>query len=191
MLMLGLFSLQLDKGNISYAKTTNFAEDVGLEPNEINWGIALQATAIVVFEIPFNMVLSRIGPSLWLTIQIIAFSLISTAQAAVTNRSGYYSSRFMLGMWEAGYLAAALTILAAFYTRKEMAMRVSLVYIGNYFSQASILSVLYAVDGLSDFRQGVGALIASAIFTMPDGTLGLQQWQVCTTHRLTRVGNWS
>lgn len=160
--MLGLFSLQLDKGNISYAKTTNFAEDVGLEPNEINWGIALQSTAIVVFEIPFNMVLSRIGPSLWLTIQIFAWSTISTAQAAISNRAGYYASRFILGMWEAGYLAASLTILASFYTRKEMAMRVSLVYVGNYFSQ------------------GVGALIAAAIFTMPDGTHGLQQWQVST-----------
>lgn len=63
-------------------------------------------------------------------------------------------------MWEAGYLAAALTILSTFYTRKEMAMRISLVYIGNYFAQ------------------GVGALLAAAIFTIPDGTNGLLQWQV-------------
>lgn len=161
--MTGLFSLQLDKGNISYAKTTTFVEDVGLEPNEVNWGIALQSTGIIVFEIPFNMVLSRIGPSLWLTIQIFAWSIISTAQAALHNRAGWYASRFILGVWEAGYLAGSLTILSSFYTRREMAMRVSLVYIGNYFSQ------------------GVGALIAAAIFTIQDGTHGLQRWQVRQT----------
>jgi MFS family permease len=158
LLMLGLFSLQLDKGNLAYANTTSFAEDIGIEHNDINYGAALQATGIVAFEIPFNLVLSRIGPSLWLTIQIIAWSVIATAQAALTNKAGFFATRFLLGVWEAGYLAASLTILGAFYTRKEMAMRVSLVYVGNYFSQ------------------GVGALIAAGIFSIKNTSL--LPWQV-------------
>lgn len=121
--------------------------------------------AIVVFEIPFNMVLSRIGPALWLTIQIFAWGLVATSQVAIHNLAGFYASRFFLGMWEAGYLAASLSILASFYTRREMAMRVTLVYIGNYFSA------------------GVGGLIAGAVFKLPEST-GLKQWQVRTHHTL-------
>lgn len=164
--MLGLFSLQLDKGNLGFANTTTFATDIGIAPNDINHGAALQAAGIVAFEIPFNMVLSRIGPSLWLTIQIFAWSLIATAQAAITNKAGFYASRFLLGVWEAGYLAASLTILSTFYTRNEMALRVALVYVGNYFSQ------------------GVGALLAAAIFSIKEDS-GLLQWQVRLYWELT------
>ncbi|CAH0045990.1 unnamed protein product [Clonostachys solani] len=157
-LMVGLFALQLDKGNVSYALTTSFTKDLGIDNDNVNYGNQLMLAAIVIFEIPFNMVLSRIGPAKWLTIQVFAWSIIATAQAAIHNLSGFYATRFMLGMWEAGYLAASLTILNSFYTRREMAMRVTLVYVGNYFSS------------------GLGGLIAAAIFHIPEST-GLKQWQ--------------
>ncbi|KAL6415683.1 hypothetical protein AUP68_02249 [Ilyonectria robusta] len=157
-LMLGLFALQLDKGNVAYALTTSFTDDLGIDKNKVNYGNQLMLAAIVIFEIPFNLILSRVGPAKWLTIQIFAWGTIATAQTAIHNLSGFYATRFMLGMWEAGYLAASLTILASFYTRKEMAMRVTLVYIGNYFSA------------------GMGGLIAGAIFHIPEST-GLKSWQ--------------
>jgi MFS family permease len=158
-LMIGLFALQLDKGNVSYAMTTSFTKDLGIDNNNVNYGNQLMLAGIVIFEIPFNMILSRIGPAKWLTIQIFAWGTIATAQTAIHNLSGFYATRFLLGMCEAGYLAASLTILASFYTRREMAMRVTLVYIGNYFSA------------------GIGGLIAGAIFHIPESS-GLKKWQV-------------
>ncbi|KAJ4989040.1 alternative sulfate transporter [Stagonosporopsis vannaccii] len=158
MLMLGLFALQLDKGNIAYAITTTFVKDLHMTADDVNTGNSLMLAAIVIFEVPFNMILSRIGPAKWLTIQIFAWGSIATAQTAINNRAGFLATRFLLGMWEAGYLAASLTILASFYTRKEMALRVTLVYVGNYFSS------------------GLGGLIAAAIFNIPEST-GLKKWQ--------------
>ncbi|QGI90562.1 hypothetical protein CEK26_001777 [Fusarium fujikuroi] len=158
MLMLGLFALQLDRGNVGYAMTTSFTEDLGINNDNVNTGNQLMLAAVVIFEIPFNMVLSKIGPALWLIIQILAWGTIATAQAAVHNKPGFYATRFLLGMWEAGYLAAALTILASFYTRKEMAMRATLVYVGNYCSA------------------GVSGLLAGLIFRIPE-TSGLKKWQ--------------
>ncbi|KAH8660571.1 major facilitator superfamily domain-containing protein [Xylariales sp. PMI_506] len=157
-LMIGLFALQLDKGNISNAITTTFITDLGITSNNVNYGNQLMLAAIVIFEIPFNMVLSKVGPGLWLIIQIFAWGIVATAQVAIHNLAGFYASRFFLGMWEAGYLAASLSILASFYTRREMAMRVTLVYVGNYFSS------------------GIGGLIAGGIFRIPTHT-GLKQWQ--------------
>src|SRR6478736_1171806 len=158
MLMLGLFALQLDRGNVGYAMTTSFTEDLGINNDNVNTGNQLMLAAVVIFEIPFNMVLSRIGPALWLIIQILAWGTIATAQAAVHNKSGFYATRFLLGMWEAGYLAAALTIIASFYTRKEMALRATLVYVGNYCSA------------------GVSGLISGLIFRIPEHH-GLKKWQ--------------
>lgn len=118
-LMLGLFALQLDKGNVAYALTISFTDDLGIDKNKVNYGNQLMLAAIFIFEIPFNLILSRVGPAKWLTIQIFAWGTIATAQTAIHNLSGFYATRFMLGMWEAGYLAASLTILASFYTRKR------------------------------------------------------------------------
>lgn len=157
--MLGLFALQLDKGNIAYALTTSLTKDIGIGTDEVNYGNQLMLAGIVIFEIPFNMVLSRIGAAKWLVIQIFAWGSVATAQTAIHNLSGFYATRFLLGMCEAGYLAAALTILASFYPRRDMAMRVTLVYVGNYFSA------------------GVGGLIAGGIFKIPESR-GLKQWQV-------------
>ena len=170
MLMLGLFSLQMDKGNLSYALTTSFTKDLGIDNDKVNYGQQLMLAAIVIFEIPFNIILSRTGPARWLTVQIFAWSIIATAQAAIHNVAGFYATRFLLGMWEAGYLAASLTILNSFYTRKEMAMRVTLVYIGNYFSS------------------GVGGLLAGAIFNISEST-GLKKWQVRSYYCSSRA--WS
>jgi hypothetical protein len=156
--MLGLFALQLDRGNVGYAMTTSFTKDLGITNDNVNYGNQLMLAAVVIFEIPFNMVLSRIGPALWLIIQIFTWGTIATAQAAVHNLSGFYATRFLLGMWEAGYLAAALTILSSFYTRREMAMRATLVYVGNYCSA------------------GVSGLLAGLIFKIPE-TSGLKRWQ--------------
>ncbi|KAH8170352.1 major facilitator superfamily protein [Sarocladium implicatum] len=157
--MLGLFALQLDKGNIAYAATTSFASDIGITADQVGYGNQLMQAGIVIGEVPFNMVLSRIGPALWLVIQIFTWGTIATAQTALSNQAGFYATRFLLGIWEAGYLAASLTILSWYYTRREMAMRVTLVYIGNYFSS------------------GVGGLLAAAIFKIPESS-GLKRWQV-------------
>ncbi|KAM0324600.1 hypothetical protein ACHAQA_007988 [Verticillium albo-atrum] len=149
-LMLGLFALQLDKGNISYALTTSFTKDLGIDNDHVNHGQQLMLAAIVIFEIPFNMVLSRIGPALWLTIQIFSWGTIATAQTAIHNLSGFYATRFML------------------------------VYLGNYFSsgiggllaglifkipESSGLKKwqwLFLIDGLFTFVVGI-----IFIFTMP------------------------
>ncbi|WKT40061.1 MFS transporter superfamily [Fusarium oxysporum f. sp. vasinfectum] len=133
MLMLGLFALQLDRGNVGYAMTTSFTEDLGINNDNVNTGNQLMLAAVVIFEIPFNMVLSRIGPALWLIIQILAWGTIATAQAAVHNKSGFYAT-------------------------KEMAMRATLVYVGNYCSA------------------GVSGLLAGLIFKIPE-TSGLKKWQ--------------
>jgi hypothetical protein len=95
--MVGLFALQLDKGNIAYAATTSFAKDIGITQDQIGYGNQLMQAGIVIWEVPFNMVLSRIGPSLWLVIQIFTWGTIATCQTALSNQAGYYATRFLLG----------------------------------------------------------------------------------------------
>ncbi|KAG8164240.1 hypothetical protein KVR01_006158 [Diaporthe batatas] len=75
-LTLGFFCLQLDRGNIANAITDNFMEDVGIDQNQFNVGQQLLSLGIVLFEIPSNMILYRVGPGKWLTLQLFLFGIL-------------------------------------------------------------------------------------------------------------------
>ena len=72
---------ELDKGNISNAITDNFMEDVGITQNQFNVGQQLMSLGIVMFEFPSNMVLYRVGPARWLTLQM--FLLVSLLLSSI------------------------------------------------------------------------------------------------------------
>lgn len=72
LLFAGFFVLQLDKSNIGNAMTDNFAADIGIGFNQVNTGNSLLQAGIVIFEIPFNIILQLLGAPLWITFQIMA-----------------------------------------------------------------------------------------------------------------------
>lgn len=163
LLCLGLFALQMDKGNISNALTSTFTEDLGISTDDVNNGNQLQLAAIVVFEIPFNVVLSKVGGQVLLTSQSLAWGLVALFQAFITNKSSFYGTRFLLGAFEAGYLPGAMVVMSSFYTRSEIAMRMTILYSGNYLAA------------------GVSSLVAAGVFELA-GVRGLAGWQVCLFH---------
>ena len=80
-------------GNIGNAITDFFMEDVGITQSQFNNGNELLALGIVLWEIPSNFVLYRVGPSVWLSAQIIAWGLVATLQAFQHGTSRVYASR--------------------------------------------------------------------------------------------------
>ncbi|KAH9226493.1 hypothetical protein K456DRAFT_1754832 [Colletotrichum gloeosporioides 23] len=157
-LMLGFFALQLDKTNISSAITTDFIHDIEITNNIVNSGNQLSLAAIVIFEIPFNMILSRLGAPLWLTIECLAWGLVATFQAFITNKASFFATRFLLGTFEAGYLAGSIVVIGMFYTKTEVAMRMTALYTANYLAA------------------GTSTLIAAGVFKM-DRLGGFHDWQ--------------
>lgn len=69
---------ELDRGNIANAITDEFIEDVGITQNQFNIGQQMLSLGIVLTEIPANMILYRVGPGKWLTLQLFLFGTVST-----------------------------------------------------------------------------------------------------------------
>lgn len=155
---MGFFVLQLDRSNIGNAMTGTITQDLSISRDEVNAGNQLQIAAIVVFEIPSNIVLQRVGPSKWITFLAVAWGLVATTQAFCTNKASFYATRFLLGVFEAGYIPGCQYILASFYRRQELAVRTAIFYFGNYFAA------------------GTGSLMAAGILDM-HGRGGLAGWQ--------------
>ncbi|KAF3925742.1 hypothetical protein ABW20_dc0100175 [Dactylellina cionopaga] len=145
LLFLGFFCLQLDRGNIANAVTDNFFKDVGISQNQFNVGQQMLSLGIVLTEIPSNMILYRVGPGKWLTLQLFLFGTVSTFQAFQNSYSSFIASRFLLGITESGFIPGGLWTLSTWYTRSETAKRVMFFYFGNQFGQASSKLLAYGI----------------------------------------------
>ncbi|KAI9897947.1 hypothetical protein N3K66_006307 [Trichothecium roseum] len=145
LLTLGFFCLQLDRGNIANALTDRFTEDVGITQNEFNIGQQMLSLGIVLFEIPSNMILYRVGPGRWLTLQLFLFGTVSTFQAFQDSYASFIATRFLLGTTESGFIPGGLWTLSTWYTRSESAKRVMFFYFGNQFGQASSKLLAYGI----------------------------------------------
>lgn len=66
-----------------------------------------------------------------------AWAIVSASTAAVQNFSGAFAVRFLLGFAEAPFYPGAIYMLSLFYTRREIATRISILY-----SKSVILEVL-------------------------------------------------
>lgn len=149
-------------------------EDVGINQFQFNVGQQLLSLGIVLFEIPSNMILYRVGPGKWLTIQLFLFGLVSTFQAWQSNYSSYLATRFLLGVTESGYIPGGLWTLSTWYTRSETAKRVMIFFFGNQLGQASSKLIAYGVlhmRGVGGYPGWFWLFIIMGGFTMVSGLI--------------------
>jgi MFS family permease len=112
-------------------------------------------------QVPSNLLMTsnKIRPSVYMGACMAAWSVVSACTALVKNYSGLVIVRFFLGVAEAPFYPGALYLLSIFYTRKEIATRISILYCGNIFATS------------------FAGLIAAATFSSIDGAQGLHGWQ--------------
>lgn len=89
----------------------------------------------------------------------MARAVVSACPALAKNYTDLVLLRFYLGVAEAPFYPGALYLLSIFYTRKEIATRLSILYSGNIFATS------------------FSGLIAAATFNTIDGHFGLKGWQ--------------
>ncbi|KAH7240827.1 major facilitator superfamily domain-containing protein [Fusarium redolens] len=158
LLVLGFYALQLDRSNISNALTDTLTTDLNMTKDDVNLGDQLMMAGIIIAEIPSNIILQKLGAPIWLTGQVLIWGTVALAQAWVTNVHSFFATRFLLGFFEAGFIPGGQYMLALFYREKELALRTSIFYFGNYFATAT------------------GSLIAAGVLQM-GGIAGLAGWQ--------------
>lgn len=86
------------------------------------------------------------------------WAVCSTLQGVVHNFTGLFLARFFLGFTEAPFYPGALYLLSAFYTRAEIATRISILFAGSVCGNA------------------FASLIAIGVFKMQN-VAGLQGWR--------------
>ncbi|KAG6362364.1 hypothetical protein INS49_010594 [Diaporthe citri] len=126
----GRLSLQLDRGNImiSQALSDNMLKDLGLTTNQYNHGVMIFYLCFLSAEVPSQMISKKLGPDVWIPIQMVTWSVIGICQGFITGEKTSYTTRALLGLVEGGFIPDAIPYLSYFYKNTEMPVRMSYFY---------------------------------------------------------------
>ncbi|OCT51552.1 putative transporter [Cladophialophora carrionii] len=148
----------IDRGNIGNAKIAGLYEDLHLHGMQYNTALTLFFVPYGFFEVPSNIVLKILRPSIWISILMFSWGTVMTLMGVISSYQGLLVTRFFLGVAESGFFPAATYLLTIWYLRYEVQRR---------------MAVFYAAASLSGAFSG---LLAYGIQHM-DGIAGLAGWK--------------
>ena len=114
----------LDRINVAFA-ALQMNDAIGLSPRAYGRGAGIFFLSYVIFEIPSNLILARVGPRLWIARIMVTWGLASSAMMFVTGPSGFYVMRFLLGAAEAGFFPGIIFYLTHWFPERERARAVA------------------------------------------------------------------
>jgi len=155
--MLLYFVSFLDRVNVGFA-AFSMNKAIGLTPAEFGFGGGIFFVGYILFQVPSNMVLYRIGARRWISRVVVVWGLVSAGSAFVVGPHSFYAMRFLLGVAESGFFPGILLYLTLWFPERHRAVAVAA------FMAAAPLST------------AVGSPISGALMELPR-IAGLQDWQ--------------
>ena len=146
-----------DRINISFAKF-QLQGALGLSDTAYGLGATLFVVGYVIFEVPGNLLLYRVGARRWIARIMISWGLATSAMVFVTNEWQFYALRFVVGAMEAGFAPGVLYYLTLWFPESFRGRATSLLFLAS------------AMSGL------VGAPISGLILGHLDGVGGQPGW---------------
>ncbi|SDW64464.1 D-galactonate transporter [Saccharopolyspora shandongensis] len=148
----------LDRVNIGFAKL-QMQEDVGISESVYGLAAGIFFLGYVIFEVPSNLLLTKIGTRKTIFRIMILWGLTSAAMMFVSDATSFYVLRFLLGVFEAGFAPGIIFYLTYWYPPARMAAAVGLLMLPG--PMGSML----------------GGPVSSWLITHFEGVAGLHGWQ--------------
>ena len=93
----------LDRVNVGFAKL-QMLSDLSFSNTVYGLGAGIFFLGYVIFEVPSNILLHKVGAKLWIARIMISWGVIGAAMAVVKTPTQFYLLRFLLGVAEAGFI---------------------------------------------------------------------------------------
>ncbi|KAF2107447.1 major facilitator superfamily domain-containing protein [Lophiotrema nucula] len=150
----------LDRNNIAAARLGTLQEDLNINDTQYATCLSILYVGYILMQVPSNMVVNKISrPSVYISIAMLLWGMISTLSGSTHNFGGMVAIRFCIGFVEAAFLPGALLILSKWYTRRELTTRNAILFCGNLISNA------------------FSSLVGAAVLSNMEGTLGHAAWR--------------
>ncbi|GJI87089.1 MFS transporter [Duganella hordei] len=146
-----------DRINISFAKF-QLQGDLGLSDTAYGLGASLFVVGYVLFEVPSNMFLYKVGARRWIARIMISWGLATTAMVFVSSEWQFYGLRFIIGAMEAGFAPGVLYYLTLWFPTTFRGRITSMLFLASAFA------------GL------FGAPVSGLILGHMEGVAGMRGW---------------
>jgi MFS family permease len=137
----------LDRNAIALARLDDLEEDLNLSSTQYQTCVSILFVGYLlgqsefdsvrlvrrplIFQVPSNMFLNRTRPSRYMGTCMMLWAVVSSLTALSKDFKGLLLTRFFLGVTEAPYYPGAVYLISSFYTRKEVATRIAILYTGK------------------------------------------------------------
>jgi ACS family tartrate transporter-like MFS transporter len=166
----------LDRINIGFASLQMKAQ-FDLSDAAIGLASGIFYLSYIVFEVPSNLILHRVGARRWLSRIIVSWGVVSGAMMLVQGIGSLCTLRLLLGVAEAGFFPGVVLYVGYWFPARDRARAVAL------FMTASPLAgvVGNAVSGwIMQYMHGLGSLAGwqwlFLLEGLPSVVLGVVVW---------------
>ena len=157
MLMACYFVAYLDRVNVGFASLT-MNKTLGFSASVYGFGAGIFFIGYFIFEVPSNILLSKVGARLWIARILITWGIISGCMCLTSGPLSFYSIRFLLGLAEAGFFPGIILYLTWWFP--------------SYY-RSRIVGVFMAAIPLSNI---LGSIVSGYLLEL-DGFFGVAGWQ--------------
>lgn len=148
----------LDRVNVGFAKLS-MMNDLGFSEAVYGLGAGVFFVGYVLFEVPSNIVMLKVGARFWITRIMVTWGIISACTMFVTTPTQFYVLRFLLGVAEAGFFPAVLLYLTYWFPASRRGKVTALFMTGIPMSgviggplSGFIMASMVGVGGLSNWQ---------------------------------------
>lgn len=195
-LMLCYVVAYLDRVNVGFAKL-QMAQDLGFSETVFGLGAGIFFLGYFLFEVPSNILMSKVGARIWIARIMITWGLLSAAFLFVKTPTQFYVLRFLLGLAEAGFYPGVILYLTLWYPAhrraKIVAVFMSAIPVAGIFGNPLsgwIMESFHQTAALSGWQwmfviEAVPALVIGlAVLAYLDNNVAEAQWLSSEQKRL-------
>ncbi|KAK9472094.1 major facilitator superfamily domain-containing protein [Dipodascopsis tothii] len=174
---LAYFTKNLDVSALTNAYTAGMKEDLNLDGNKFNYATSMYYVGYCLFQIPSNVVLTKLPAQYYLPAAEVAWGLFTLGTAFVKSYQQLMAMRFFVGLSATACYVGNAHIVNSWYTRQELGKRNSIYAcvwpLGQMFSgylQAAAYDNLDGVKGMAGWRW---LFVICTIITIPSSIIGV------------------
>lgn len=139
----------IDRGNSGNVKIAGMEKNLELTGSRYNIALTVFFVPYTLLEVPRNIILMLLRPSIWIAIFCFAWGTVMTLIGIVTTHKGLYICCLFLGVAEAGFFPAATYLLTIWYERHEVQSRMAIFYASASLSGASSGLLAYDIQHMA------------------------------------------
>jgi MFS family permease len=148
----------LDRANVGFARL-KMQGDLHLTQATFDLGYGMFYIGYILFEVPSNLLMKRIGARIWIARIMITWGLVSAGTMFARDIWTFYALRILLGVAEAGFFPGIIYYLSNWFPDRE---------------RAKMTAFFMLAIGLSNV---LGNPVSGWIMDNLNGVSGLHGWQ--------------